>query len=167
MRMNRAPSGDEPHSGSERLLAPPYESVLPTLHNPNLLYGPAYNKLLSMTLKEREGGVCAVSSGNHAQAVALAARFVGVKAVILMPEDAPTAKLEATRAYGAEVITYDRYSIPQYEAGRKLREDTGLAFVSSHDDPAISAGAGSAALELIEDVGTIDMLFAPIGGGRR
>lgn len=125
----------------------------------------AYNKLLSMTDSERNRGVCAVSSGNHAQAVALAARIFGIRAVILMPEDAPAAKLDGTRAYGAEVISYDRYSIPQYEAGRKLQEQTGLAFVSSHDDPVISAGAGTTALELIEEVGDIEVLFAPIGGG--
>lgn len=125
----------------------------------------AYNKLLSVPESDRKSGVCAISSGNHAQAVALSAQILGVRAVILMPEDAPTEKLEATRSYGAEVITYDRYSIPQYEAGRKLREETGLEFISSHDDPKISAGAGTAALELIEDEGPMDMLFAPIGGG--
>lgn len=125
----------------------------------------AYNKLLSVPEAERNAGVCAISSGNHAQAVALAAQILGVRAVILMPEDAPIQKLEATRSYGAEVVTYDRYSMPQYEAGRRLREDTGLEFISSHDDPMISAGAGTAAIELLEDAGSIDMLLAPIGGG--
>lgn len=125
----------------------------------------AYNKLLSVPKPVRMAGVCAISSGNHAQAVALAAQILEVRAVILMPEDAPFEKLEATRSYGAEVVTYDRYSIPQFEAGRKLREDTGLEFISSHDDPKISAGAGTAAIELLEDVDSIDVLFAPIGGG--
>lgn len=125
----------------------------------------AYNKLTSLPEADLSGGVCAISSGNHAQAVALAAQILGIRAVILMPEDAPKEKLEATRSYGAEVITYDRYSIPQHEAGRKLREETGLTFISSHDDPKISAGAGTAALELLEDVPDLGMLFAPIGGG--
>lgn len=125
----------------------------------------AYNKLMSVPEEERAAGVCAISSGNHAQAVAYAAQLLGIKAVILMPEDAPPEKLEATRAYGAEVVTYDRYSMPQSEAGKRLREETGLAFISSHDDPMISAGAGTAALELLDDVPGLDYLFAPIGGG--
>ena len=109
--------------------------------------------------------MCTVSSGNHAQALALAARLVGVPAVILMPEDAPPAKLAATRGYGAEVVVYDRYGMPQAEAGRRLQEERGLTFVSSHDDPRISAGAGTAALELLDEVGDLDVLVAPIGGG--
>lgn len=125
----------------------------------------AYNKILSIPEAKRKAGVCAVSSGNHAQAVALAARIVGIPAVILMPEDAPPAKLDATRSYGANVVSYDRYSVPQFEAGKRLRDETGLFFISSHDDLAISAGAGTAALELVEEAGAIDLLFAPIGGG--
>jgi threonine dehydratase len=125
----------------------------------------AYNKLMSVPEAELSAGVCTISSGNHAQAVALAAQILGVRAVILMPEDAPKEKLEATRSYGAEVITYDRYSIPQHEAGRRLREETGLEFISSHDDPKISAGAGTAALEFLEEVPDLGILFAPIGGG--
>ena len=124
-----------------------------------------YNKLLSVSEAERAAGVCAISSGNHAQAVAYAAHILGIRAVILMPEDAPPEKREATESYGAEVITYDRYSMPQSEAGRRLREETGLTFISSHDDPMISAGAGTAALELLEDVPSLEFLFAPIGGG--
>lgn len=125
----------------------------------------AFNKILSLREAERKSGVCTISSGNHSQAVALAAKILGVPAAILMPADAPPGKLAATRAYGADVTLYDRYSIPQFEAGRKFREQTGLAFVSSHDDPAISAGAGTAALELMEEIGEVDVLFAPIGGG--
>jgi threonine dehydratase/multidrug efflux pump subunit AcrA (membrane-fusion protein) len=125
----------------------------------------AYNKLLSVPEEERAAGVCAISSGNHTQAVAYAAQILGIKAVILMPEDAPPEKLEATQAYGAEVVTYDRYSMPQSEAGKRLREETGLTFISSHDDPMISAGAGTAALELIDEVPALEYLFAPIGGG--
>ena len=125
----------------------------------------AYNKILSLSPEDKRQGVCAVSSGNHAQAVALAAKIEGVRAAILMPEDAPAAKLKATKSYGAEVISYDRYSIPQYEAGQKFQSKTGLNFISSHDDPLISAGAGTSALELFEETGPIDFLFAPIGGG--
>lgn len=125
----------------------------------------AFNALSSLTKAERQTGVCAVSSGNHAQALALAARELGVHAVIAMPQDAPNVKLEATRGYGAEVILYDRYSTPQDEVGRRLTSERGLVFVSAHDDPRISAGAGTAALELIEDVGPIDVLVAPVGGG--
>jgi threonine dehydratase len=125
----------------------------------------AFNTLASLTKEERERGVCAVSSGNHAQALALAAREFGAPAVILMPEDAPPVKIAATRGYGAEVVLYDRYSLPQDEAGRRLRDERGLVFVSSHDDPRISAGAGTAALELIQDEGPIDALIAPVGGG--
>jgi threonine dehydratase len=125
----------------------------------------AYNKILSIPETERRKGVCAVSSGNHAQAVALAAKLVDIPAAILMPEDAPKAKLEATIGYGADVVLYNRYQTPQNEAGRKFRDETGLVFVSSHDDPAISAGAGSAVLELIDEAGAADLLLAPIGGG--
>ncbi len=82
-----------------------------------------------------------------------------------MPDDAPSAKLEATRAYGAEVVLYDRYSMPQAEAGRRFQKERDLPFVSAHDDPMISAGAGTAALELYEDTGPLDMIVAPIGGG--
>ena len=125
----------------------------------------AYNVVSSLPPEERRRGVCTVSSGNHAQALALAARLLGVPAVILMPEDAPPAKLAATRGYGAEVVVYDRYSMPQAEAGRRLQEERNLTFVSSHDDQRISVGAGTAALELLDDAGDLDVLVAPIGGG--
>jgi threo-3-hydroxy-L-aspartate ammonia-lyase len=125
----------------------------------------AYNAVSSMPNAESQRGVCTISSGNHAQALALAARQLGVPAVILMPEDAPELKLNATRGYGAEVVLYDRYSISQYEAGQRLRQERGLPFVSSHDDPLIAAGAGTAMLELIDDVDSLDVLVAPIGGG--
>jgi threonine dehydratase len=125
----------------------------------------AYNKVSALPAPERERGVCTVSSGNHAQALALVAGEFGIPAAILMPLDAPAAKLEATRAYGAEVVQYDRYSMPQAEAGRRFQAERGLAFVSAHDDPLISAGAGTAALELFEDAGPIDVLVSPIGGG--
>ena len=125
----------------------------------------AFNKVSSLTDDERVRGVCTVSSGNHAQALALAAREFGIPAAILMPDDAPRAKVDATRGYGADVVTYDRYSVPQFEAGRRFAADRHMTFVSSHDDPMISAGAGTAALELFEDAGTVDLLVAPVGGG--
>jgi threonine dehydratase len=125
----------------------------------------AYNFLSSLSDAERERGVCAISSGNHAQAVALSARELGVRAAILMPEDAPAAKLAAVEGYGAEIATYDRYSKPQVQAGREFAEQRQMTFVPAYDDPRIAAGAGTAALELLEDAGELDLLVAPIGGG--
>ena len=88
--------------------------------------------------------MCAISSGNHAQAVALSARELGVRAAILMPEDAPAAKLAAVEGYGAEITTYDRYSKPQVQAGREFAEERQMTFVPAYDDPRIAAGAGTA-----------------------
>ena len=123
----------------------------------------AYNAI--STLPAGAKGVAAFSSGNHAQAVALAASLLGVPAVILMPEDAPPTKLAATRGYGAEVVTYDRYTQDREALGRALAEDRGLALVPPFDHPAVMAGQGTAALELIEDAGSIDVLVTPVGGG--
>jgi threo-3-hydroxy-L-aspartate ammonia-lyase len=110
-------------------------------------------------------GVAAFSSGNHAQAVALAASLLGAPAVILMPEDAPPTKLAATRAYGAEVVTYDRYTQDREALGRELAEERGLVLVPPFDHPHVMAGQGTAALELLEDVPDLDALVAPVGGG--
>lgn len=125
----------------------------------------AHNAIASLPESERGRGVCTVSSGNHAQAVALSARLHGVPAIVMMPHDAPKLKLAAARGYGAEVRIYDRDALPQYVAGEKVAKETGFTFVSSHDHPAIVAGAGTAALELFADAGPLDMLFAPVGGG--
>lgn len=125
----------------------------------------ACNVISTLSAEERAAGVCGVSSGNHAQALALAASLFGIRAAILMPEDAPAAKLEATRGYGAEVVTYDRYSRPQATAGLEFAAERGMTFVSAYDDPRIAAGAGTAMLELCEEHGTPDVLFAPVGGG--
>ena len=125
----------------------------------------AYNAVASLSAEQRARGVCTVSSGNHAQAVALSARLHGIPAVVMMPSDAPTLKLAAARGYGAEVRTYERSDLPQWVAGEKVAADTGMTFVSSHDDPAIVAGAGTAALELFADAGPLDAVFAPVGGG--
>lgn len=125
----------------------------------------AYNALASLPEEVRRRGVCTVSSGNHAQAVALAAALLGAPAVVLMPEDAPPGKTAAVRGYGAEVVTYDRSTMPQWQAGEQLQAERGLAFISSHDDPLISAGAGTAVVELLDDSGQVDLLLAPVGGG--
>jgi len=110
-------------------------------------------------------GIAAFSSGNHAQAVALGASLLGASAVILMPEDAAPAKLAATRAYGAEVVTYDRYTEDREALGRALAEERGLALVPPFDHPHVMAGQGTAALELLEDVPDLDVLVTPVGGG--
>ena len=111
------------------------------------------------------GGVAAFSSGNHAQAVALAAREVGTRAVILMPDDAPANKVAATLGYGAEVVTYDRYTEDRDAIGRALAEQRGRILVPPYDDPLIMAGQGTVALELLDEVGALDVLVVPVGGG--
>jgi threonine dehydratase len=122
----------------------------------------AYNKIASL-----RGGtdVIAFSSGNHAQAVALASRLLGCRATILMPTDAPRSKVEATKSYGAEVISYDRYSEDRDALGEALAAERGLELVRPYDDPLIMAGQGPAALELIEDAGVVETLVVPVGGG--
>jgi threonine dehydratase len=125
----------------------------------------AYNKMASLSEEERARGVLAFSSGNHAQAVALAARILGTRATIVMPEDAPELKLHATRGYGAEVVVYDRYSVNREEVGMQIAEERGLSLVRPFDDPLVIAGQGTAALELVEESGELDLLLAPVGGG--
>lgn len=125
----------------------------------------AYNKVASLSDSERAAGVMAYSSGNHAQAVALAASLHGAPVTILMPEDAPASKIAATRGYGAEVVTYDRYTQDRVALGEELARERGAALVPPYDDPLIIAGQGTAAMELIEDVGALDLLLVPVGGG--
>jgi threonine dehydratase len=125
----------------------------------------ALNKLLTLTPEERSRGVVAFSSGNHAQGVALAAQMVGTSAVICMPSDAPRLKLEATRGYGAEVVLYDRQTDDREAIARRIASETGRVVVPPFDDFAIMAGQGTAALELLEDVPSLDVLVAPVGGG--
>jgi len=125
----------------------------------------ALNKLLTLSDAERARGVVAFSSGNHAQGVALAAAMTGARALILMPSDAPALKLAATRGYGAEVVFYDRQSEDREARARELQERTGRVLVPPYDDPAIMAGQGTAALELLEDASELDVLLAPVGGG--
>ena len=122
----------------------------------------AYNKLASLP---PGADVVAYSSGNHAQAVALAARLLGAHATILMPTDAPGSKVAATRGYGAEIVTYDRYTGDREAIAAGLAAERGAEIVPPYDDPLIMAGQGTAALELIEDAGVVDTLVVPLGGG--
>src|SRR5438876_358728 len=123
------------------------------------------DKLLSLTADERRRGVVAFSSGNHAQGVALAAQMTGTTSIICMPSDAPKLKLEATRRYGAEVVFYDRQRDDREAVARALAEKTDRVLVPPYDDYAIMAGQGTAALELFQDVPSLDALLAPVGGG--
>jgi threo-3-hydroxy-L-aspartate ammonia-lyase len=125
----------------------------------------AYNKIASLPAAQRKRGVVAFSSGNHAQAVALAASLLHTRATIVMPEDAPDIKLAATSDYGGDVVTYDRYSEDREQVGREIAERQGLTLVRPFDDPLVIAGQGTAGLELVEDVGQVDLLLAPVGGG--
>jgi threo-3-hydroxy-L-aspartate ammonia-lyase len=109
--------------------------------------------------------VLAYSSGNHAQAVAIAARLLGTSATIVMPEDAPAAKLEATRGYGAEIVSYDRWTDDREEIGSRLAGERGVELVRPYDDPLVMAGQGTTALELLEDVPDLDLVVVPVGGG--
>jgi threonine dehydratase len=125
----------------------------------------AFNALSRFTPAQRSAGVVAYSSGNHAQAVALAARILGIPATIVMPTDAPAAKVAATKGYGGQVVTYDRYTEDREEIGRKLAEERGLTLVPPYDHPHVIAGQGTAAKELFEEAGELDALFVPLGGG--
>src|ERR671936_714732 len=125
----------------------------------------AYNRLVCLSAAERERGVVAFSSGNHAQGVALAARELGIRATIVMPTDAPLGKLDATRGYGAEIVSYDRLTEDREAIARELAEKRGMTLVPPYDHPLIMAGQGTAALELLEETGPIDALITPVGGG--
>ena len=125
----------------------------------------AANFLLSMTEDERSRGVVTFSSGNHAQAVAIIARELGVAATIVMPADAPKAKLEATRSYGAQIVPYDRLHEDREAIGRRLASECGATVVPPFDHPWIVAGQGTAALELLEDISGLDAVAVPLGGG--
>ncbi|GHF84514.1 pyridoxal-phosphate dependent enzyme [Streptomyces thermodiastaticus] len=125
----------------------------------------AYHAASRLSAGELARGIAAYSSGNHAQAVALAARELGTRAVILMPEDTPRSKREATEGYGAEVVTYDRYTGDRVALGRALAEERGLALIPPYEHPHVIAGQGTAALELIEEAGELDALIVPVGGG--
>lgn len=125
----------------------------------------AYNAVSQLSPDQLRQGVAAYSSGNHAQAVALAARIAGTTAVILMPEDTPDSKLAATRNYGAEIVTYDRYTGDRVALGNKLAAERGLVLIPPYEHPHVIAGQGTVALELLEETGPLDALLVPIGGG--
>ena len=125
----------------------------------------AYNAVASLTAEERARGVATVSSGNHAQALSLAARLHETRAVILMPEDAPEGKVLATRGYGAEVVRFDRYSEDREALLAALVSERGLMPIHPYDDERVMAGQGTVALELIEDAGPLDLLLVCVGGG--
>ena len=125
----------------------------------------AFNALSSLDDTARARGVIAFSSGNHAQAVALAARLLGIRAIIVMPRDAPAAKLEATRGYGGHVVIYDRYKENREAIAQRLAAESGGTVIPPFDHPDVIAGQGTAAAELIAECGTLDSLFVPLGGG--
>ncbi|GAA1247846.1 threo-3-hydroxy-L-aspartate ammonia-lyase [Pseudonocardia aurantiaca] len=125
----------------------------------------AFNALAQFDSEQRRAGVVTYSSGNHAQAVALAARILGIPATIVMPHDAPAGKLAATMEYGAQIVAYDRYTENREEIGQELAAERGLTLVPPYDHPDVIAGQGTAVKELIEDVGELDALFVCLGGG--
>ncbi|HZP86463.1 MAG TPA: threo-3-hydroxy-L-aspartate ammonia-lyase [Burkholderiales bacterium] len=125
----------------------------------------AYNAIAQLDEAQRRRGVLAYSSGNHAQAVALAARLHGIAAVIVMPQDAPQVKLQATRGYGAQIVTYDKHKQNREGLSAQLAAERGLTVIPPYDHPHVVAGQGTAAKELFEDVGPLDYLFVPVGGG--
>ncbi|HEY2925767.1 threo-3-hydroxy-L-aspartate ammonia-lyase [Piscinibacter sp.] len=125
----------------------------------------AFNALSRFSPAQRRAGVVAFSSGNHAQAIALSARELQIPATIVMPHDAPRAKVAATRGYGAEVVVYDRYTEDREAIGRRLASERGLTLIPPYDHPDVIAGQGTATLELIQEVGELDALFVCLGGG--
>lgn len=125
----------------------------------------AFNALSKFDERQRQAGVVAPSSGNHAQAIALAASLLSIPASIVMPLDAPAAKVAATKGYGGTVITYDRYKEDREEISRKLAEERGMTVIPPYDHPDVIAGQGTAVKELFEEVGALDALFVCMGGG--
>lgn len=121
----------------------------------------AFNALSRFSAEQRAAGVVAFSSGNHAQAIALSARLLGIPATIVMPADAPAVKIEATRGYGGQVVLYDRYTEDREQIGRDLAQRHGLTLIPPYDHPDVLAGQGTAAKELFEEVGSLDAFFAP------
>ncbi|WLE62136.1 threo-3-hydroxy-L-aspartate ammonia-lyase [Burkholderia plantarii] len=125
----------------------------------------AFNALSQFSAAQRKAGVVAFSSGNHAQAIALSAKLLGMPATIVMPHDAPAAKVAATRGYGGQVVIYDRYTEDREQIGRELADKQGLTLIPPYDHPHVIAGQGTAAAELFNEVGPLDVMFAPLGGG--
>ncbi len=125
----------------------------------------AYNAIVQLSPGQKTAGVVAYSSGNHAQAVALAAKLLGVRSVIVMPSDAPATKMAATRGYGGEVVLYDRYVEDRESLARRIAAERGLALIPPFDHPHVMAGQGTTAKELFEDTKRLDVLLVPLGGG--
>lgn len=125
----------------------------------------AFNALSKFDVAQREAGAIAFSSGNHAQAVALSARLLGMPALIVMPQDAPAAKLAATRGYGAEVVQYDRFTEDREAVTKRLADERGMTMIPPYDHPDVIAGQGTAAKELFDEVGPLDALYVCLGGG--
>ena len=125
----------------------------------------AFNSLSQFSPEQKRRGVVSFSSGNHAQAIALSAQLLGIAAVIVMPADAPAIKMAATRGYGAEVILYDRYNEDREAIGRGLVAERGLTLIPPYDHPHVMAGQGTAAQELFDQAGAMDVLVVPLGGG--
>jgi threonine dehydratase len=125
----------------------------------------AYNAMSRLSFDERRRGVLAYSSGNHAQAVALAGKLLGIRVTIVMPADAPAVKIEATRGYGAEIVLYDKRSEVREEVAERVARERELPVIPPFDHPHVIAGQGTAAKELIEDAGPLDYLFVPVSGG--
>lgn len=125
----------------------------------------AFTALSAFDAEQRRGGVVAYSSGNHAQAVALAARELGIPATIVMPHDAPALKVAATQGYGAEVVRYDRYTEDREAIGTALAQERGMTLVPPYDHHHVIAGQGTAVKELLEESGPLDVVVTPLGGG--
>lgn len=125
----------------------------------------AFNALSKFDARQRQAGVVTYSSGNHAQAIALSGALLDIPATIIMPNDAPAAKMAATRGYGGKVVTYDRYTEDREKIGNDLAQQHGLTLIPPYDHPDVISGQGTAAKELIEDIGELDALFVPLGGG--
>ncbi|WP_028230041.1 threo-3-hydroxy-L-aspartate ammonia-lyase [Paraburkholderia mimosarum] len=125
----------------------------------------AYNAIAQFTPEQKAGGVITFSSGNHAQAIALSANLLGVKSVIVMPYDAPAVKVGATRGYGGEIVFYDRYTEDREALGQRLAAERGLTLIPPYDHAHVMAGQGTAAKELFEEAGELDLLLTPLGGG--
>jgi threo-3-hydroxy-L-aspartate ammonia-lyase len=124
----------------------------------------AYNAISRFTDEQKRAGVLTFSSGNHAQAIALSASLLGIQSAIIMPLDAPELKVRATRGYGGEVITYDRYKENREEIGARLARERGMTLIPPYDHPDVICGQGTAAKELIEDAGQLDILLVPLAG---
>jgi len=125
----------------------------------------ACNALSHFDADARAGGVITYSSGNHAQAIALSAKLAGIRATIVMPTDAPAAKVEATKGYGGEIVFYDRYTEDRDAIGRRLAQERGMTLIPPYDHPHVMAGQGTAVKELIEETGPLDVLVVCLGGG--